>query len=223
MNYEKYIKYKQKYNYLKYKQFGGDINDIFPDYNDVDKSKLQITEEGLYSVSKVDGAQFTINKIIENLGTKDIIITDGTGNVGSDTIMFGINFKKVNSVEIKKDNFDALKNNVKQYKLKNIKVINDDINKRIKKLKQDVIYLDAPWGGINYKTMNKLKLYLGDKEILDFVLENNKKAKLFVLKVPYNYDFEYLDNKMRDYKVIRYPYIKFDKIKYYIILIAIAS
>ena len=218
--YTKYIKYKTKYNNIKNIQSGGYINSIFPDYDNVDKSKLELTDESIYSVSKINGANFTIEKIIDYLKSNNITITDGTANVGSDTIMFGLNFEKVNSVEIDDATYKALKNNVEQYKLKNINVVKGDINNEINNLEQDVIYLDAPWGGRDYTKFDKLKLYLGNKEILDFVLEHNKKAKLFVLKVPYNYDFEYLENKIKDFKVLKYPYYNYDKLKYYIILIS---
>jgi hypothetical protein len=201
-----------------------DINSIFPDYNNVDKSKLQLTEESIYSVSKVNGANFTIQQIANyfktlNVNPKDVIITDGTANVGSDTIMFGIKFKNVNSVEIDDTTYNALKNNVDQYKLANINVIKGDINNVIDNLTQDVIYLDAPWGGRDYKKKDKMKLYLGDKEISDFVSDHTKRAKLFALKVPFNYDFSYLENKLVNYGILKYPYTHYGKISYYIILI----
>jgi hypothetical protein len=55
-------------------------------------------------------------------------------------------------------------------------------------LSQDVIYIDAPWGGTDYKKHSRLKLYLGKYELSDIYNKFKNKAKLFALKVPYNYD-----------------------------------
>ena len=95
---------------------------------------------------------------------------------------------------------------------------NGDTNIVIKDLEQDIIYIDAPWGGRNYKDHNKLKLYLGDVEILDFYLNNRAKAKYFIFKVPFNYDFDYFRGYIID-KVTIYPYKKDARIKYFLIVI----
>ena len=38
-------------------------------------------------------------------------------------------------------------------------IYNGDTNILIKNIKQDVIYIDAPWGGPEYKQEEKMKLY----------------------------------------------------------------
>lgn len=195
------------------------ISKIFPKYKNTDLKKLKLTEESLYSVSKNKGALFTINKIIKHYGNKDLIITDGTANVGSDTINFGLIFNKVNAVEYNKINYNILKHNVKLYKLNNIITIYGDIIDIITNLYQDVIYIDAPWGGYEYKNKKNLKLYLNNTEISEFVINNLNKAKLFVLKVPYNYDFNYFLTNIKNNNIFIYPFIKNDNIKYYIIII----
>jgi tRNA/tmRNA/rRNA uracil-C5-methylase (TrmA/RlmC/RlmD family) len=48
--------------------------------------------------------------------TKDKVITDLTGNVGGDTILFGLNFKNVHSIEFNDENFKALENNINVFK-----------------------------------------------------------------------------------------------------------
>ncbi len=236
--YNKYKKYKGKYLVLKNKQnqLGGfprrndktkivpppsNLIKIFPQYNNVDLNKITFTNESLYSVSKIKGALFTIDKIKEHYGSNKLTITDGTSNIGSDTIQFGIHFEKVNAIEYNKINYIALKKNVELYKLDNITVINGDINDKINNLTQDVIYIDAPWGGKKYNENQNVRLYLSKTEISNFVSKNieNNKAKLIVLKVPYNYDLNYFYKNVNKKNVHIYPFIRKEIIKYYIIII----
>ena len=181
--------------------------------------KLLFTNDSLYSSSKAKGSQKLIDIIFNVCKTYDLIITDGTANIGTDSIHLANKFKNVNCVEINKDNFYALKNNISILNLKNnIKSFNDDICKLIENLEQDIIYIDAPWGGKGYKELTKLKLYLGNVEILDFFLQNKHRAKYFIFKIPFNYDFDYLKTYICC-KTIIYPYITDNIVKFYFIII----
>ena len=181
--------------------------------------KLIFTNESLYSSSKARGSKILINIIKNIFQNDDLVITDGTSNIGTDSIHLANEFKYVNCVEIDKNNFEALKNNTNILNLKkNIRVINGDINEEIKDLKQDIIYIDAPWGGKGYKELTKLKLYLGKVEILDFYLKNKDMANVFIFKIPFNYDFDYLRSYICT-KVIIYPYIVNNVIKYFLLAI----
>jgi predicted RNA methylase len=165
------------------------LDNTFPDYKNVDKSKLHMTNVGVYSVSGKKAAELLAKIININMDKqKKITVTDGTGNVGSDTLMLAIYFDKVNSIELNKTNYNALKNNVDVYGFKNVSVYNGDTLQVMEKLNQDVIYLDPPWGGPDYKKHAQLKLYLGKYELSDVYLKFKNKTKLFVFKVPYNYD-----------------------------------
>lgn len=180
------------------------IDKTFPDRKNIDKSKLQLTNIGMFSVTGKRGSKF-ISQIIYKYMKKsrDITITDGTGNNGSDTIAFGIYFKHVNSIELDKVNYDVLKNNVDAYGLKNVNVIHGDTLVELDKLKQDVIYIDAPWGGKDYKKFSHMSLYLGNMELADIYNKYKHNAKLFIFKLPYNYDIN---------KFIRRTNAKFIKI-----------
>jgi 16S rRNA G966 N2-methylase RsmD len=68
-------------------------------------------------------------------------------------------------------------------------------------LNQDVIYIDPPWGGPDYKNKKNLKIIINTKKletICDEIIEK-KLCKLLVLKLPYNYDL--LELKFHDYKM----------------------
>lgn len=74
------------------------INETFPDIPEYeilsDKSMLKMTVTSIYSVSKKNGASKLCELIYKKMKTTEIIITDGTANVGSDTIMLAKYFKK---------------------------------------------------------------------------------------------------------------------------------
>jgi len=193
---------------------------IFNNINNDIYKKLNFTSDSVYSSSKIKGSLKLIDVILKTTNNNlDITITDGTANIGTDSIHMANIFKHVNAIEYIKVNYDALKNNIEVLnEKKNMNSYNGDTNILIKDLEQDLIYIDAPWGGRNYKDHNKLKLYLGDIEILDFYLKNRDKSKYFVFKVPYNYDFDYFRGYIID-KVTIYPYKSDSRIKYFLIVI----
>jgi hypothetical protein len=170
----------------------------------VSMDKLQISDVGKYSVSKpLDAAE--INRIIMDYfpTPSNVVITDATANNGGNTIRFALDFKQVNAVEIDPTQYDILQNNVDVYKLTNVKMYNQDYLNVMDGLKQDVVFIDAPWGGPTYKRKPTVDLYLGRRNIigvvLDLILDNL--CKLCVLKVPMNYNFSNLFSKLPPAKI----------------------
>jgi hypothetical protein len=177
---------------------------LFPKKKGVDYDKLQMTEEGEYSITKRrDGEkliQFMKEKV-KNLKTKTI--TDMTGNVGGDTILFGINFKNVDSYELKKDNFNVLKNNVEVFGLKNVDLHYGDSTKAVPDITSDVVYIDAPWGGPEYKDKKELDLFLGKKRIDELIPILLEDSEYVFLKVPGNYNFRRLKESDFDFEKLK--------------------
>lgn len=185
---EEFLKYFFSYVPKKkeHKFLGGNLSRMFPRKNGLDYSKLKMTPEGQYSITKPRDGEHIIKVMSDALGTlEDKTIADLTGNVGGDTIRFGMHFKHVDSYELNEENFAALKNNVEVYGLKNITLHRGDSTALFKK-KVDVVYIDAPWGGPDYKEKTELDLFLGDVRVDVFA----KKLKQTVfMKVPNNYNF----------------------------------
>jgi hypothetical protein len=190
-----------------FRRIGGNrMKEFFPNKSGVDYSKLKLTPEGEYSITKRKDGEVLLKHMKSVLKTtKDKHITDLTGNVGGDTILFGLHFKKVDSIELNPENFEALKNNVEVFGLNNITLHQGDSTK-IFNWKTDVLYIDAPWGGPSYKEHKELDLYLGDKRVDEFVKEIRDKADYIFLKVPKNYKFDRFEDiekfKIRGYYLI---------------------
>ena len=172
------------------------IMDLFPPKHNLDKSKLKMSNVGLYSITPYKEADSLSSKILDKLekyGLGELTITDATGGMGGNTISFTKYFKKVNSVELSREHYDILKNNIETvYQSENVQLYNEDYTKIYKNLTQDIIYFDPPWGGPDYKKYSKLKLYLGgttiDRFIRDNLLEMDE-LKMIVIKVPRNFDY----------------------------------
>jgi hypothetical protein len=190
-----------------YRKLGGSrMKEFFPKKSGVEYSKLKLTPEGEYSITKRKDGEVLLKHMKSVLKTtKDKHITDLTGNVGGDTILFGLHFKKVDSIELNPENFAALKNNVEVFGLTNVDLHQGDSTK-VFNWKTDVLYIDAPWGGPDYKKNKELDLYLGDKRVDEFVKEVKSKAEYIFLKVPSNYKFDRFENiekfKIRGYYLI---------------------
>lgn len=129
--------------------------------------------------------------IISNIIKKDFpdarSITDSTANIGGNTLSFSLFFEKVNAVEYDKETCDYLEHNMNIYRQNNINFYCADYTKIFQKLKEDIIYIDPPWSGIDYKKKKKLKIELGDYEISEFIQVLLKKDIMGIyVKLPSN-------------------------------------
>lgn len=187
------MKTKRVLRILRRKTLRGGKQSDFPEKKGVKYSKLMMTPEGEYSITKRKDGEVLLKHMKSVIGNlKDKHITDLTGNVGGDTILFGIHFKKVDSVELNPENFAALKNNVEVFDLPNVTLHHGDSTKLFN-WKTDVLYADPPWGGTDYKSKEKLDLYLGETRIDEFiheVLQRENRPDYVFLKVPRNYNFD---------------------------------
>lgn len=169
---------------------------FFPKLGKTDLSKLRITPEGEYSVSRPKEAKQILDLVVQSIRPhkpRDLTVLDLTSNVGGDTIHFATKFGKVIGLEWNPDNFKVLKHNIATYGLQNVEIHNTDSTKSFPKYKADVVIVDPPWGGPQYKEKKNLNLFLGDMNLFDLLnkLSTKKgwKPKFVVAKVPFNFHF----------------------------------
>lgn len=183
------------------------MDEVFPLQEGVDYTKLKLTQEGEYSVTRrrdADRILAIISKTVGGLKTKTV--TDATGCNGGDTIQFALKSRYVNSIEINEENFKVLQNNVEVYGLENVTLHHGDSTK-VFNWKTDILFVDPPWGGPNYKENETLELYLSDKRLdewLEEVLLRKIRPSHIFLKLPHNYNFNRL-NFLSNIEVIK-PY-----------------
>ena len=167
---------------------------------------IKYDEEGLWSLSYHKEAD-QISKLILELVNNNLIM-DCTAGLGGDTFSFSKYFNKVISIELDKNRFKMLKQNIIHTNIKNVKMYNSDCIKYFKK-KCDAYFFDPPWGGPDYKYKESISIKLSNKSLYEIVKIIRKYNKgLIFFKLPFNYDlsefneFNYNVNKIRNYLLI---------------------
>lgn len=166
------------------------IYKYFPQISKNLYSRLKIDDVGLYSISTPKNADIISRIIKKYIFNPNIIITDAMAGVGGNSISFGTFFYYVNSIELDPLRFNYLVSNIDLYSKNNILCIKGDYLDLMFLLKQDVIFLDPPWGGKTYKDFETVSLTINDRSLEELCeqIYNAKICKMLVLKLPLNYN-----------------------------------
>lgn len=169
----------------------------FNDIVDIDKLKqLRITRYAMYTTSLPDHTEFLLDVLkLYFVDLRQLTITDATSCIGGNARMFVGQFDNVNIVDISKLHIDILRHNFNVLELKgNYRVYKDNYLNICTMLDQDIIFLDVPWGGVDYKLYKCRQLFLLDKDRKPVFLQDLIEQKLYlhtkmiVVKVPKTYD-----------------------------------
>lgn len=191
--------YYQNFKPLTYKKV---IKTYFIHKKNINYDKLKMNTDSIYSVT-LPNDSIKMSEYIKKIFPNIITLIDGTSNVGTNTIVMANYFEKILACEIDKTTFEYLKQNIKEYNLKNIKCHHGSIISFIKQNNFDLLttclYLDPPWSGVHYKLENTLDLYLDSINVVDFIKDIN--IKYICMKVPFNYNFKSIIRKFSDMQV----------------------
>jgi predicted RNA methylase len=125
------------------------------------RAKMQMDEEAWYSVTDQRTAERTSKLLLKLDGiTAESTITDGTACVGGNVMSFANYFAKVQAVELDSSRFQMLRNNLKIVGATNVECYNDDFTTNFHRLKQDIIFMDPPWGGPEYRNQVRRCLHI---------------------------------------------------------------
>jgi len=186
-------------------------NIFFPD---MDNKKLLIDDVAKYSITLPDKAQIISEIIKKNFhlvfsdyDDTQLIITDAMACVGGNTLSFSNHFSKVNANEINTTRYNYLMHNMKEYEKTNIEFYNSNYLNIIETIKQDIIFIDPPWGGPIYKSQYKMDIGIhtdDEKEVklhelinIIFNSENLQETKMIIFKLPINHN---IDMFKKEYK-----------------------
>jgi len=192
------------------------MEDLFPQKEGLEYSRLKTTNEGSYSITRRRDAQRIMNvlrSVFKEM--KTMTITDSTACIGGDTLNFASNFSHVHSIELNNENFQALTNNVQVYGFNNVTLHNAD-SVELFNWNTHVLYIDPPWGGKDYKKHSKLDLFMSNKRLdcwLEEILSRKNRPNYIILKLPSNYNFNRLNF------LINVDFIRPYQIRSYIIVI----
>ena len=195
---------------------------IFPPISEIKVPQLLIDDESIKYITFSSSAQEIINIIMNNLIDlipsitknldkimKQLVITEMTAGVGGNVLNFAKYFKYVNAIEIDKNRVDFLEKNIKLYGYENVNCYNDNSLKLLLEkddIVQDIVFFDPPWGGSEYKFYSKLRLKFGTDTIENICLKLLERitTKMIVIKLPLNYDFDYLKIELNKYLIGKY-------------------
>ena len=176
-----------------------DIGHLFPINPNIQYDKLRITRECMYSATLYKHSQLVleiIKKLYKNIDK--LVITDSTSCIGGSFMSLVQKVSKINAVELNNKHLTIMNNNMSILFPKLSKIINP-INKNyldvIYNLKSDIVLIDPPWGGVEYKESEKLKLYLKDNkginiELVEIINKSLETCDIVIAKVPTNYDID---------------------------------
>ena len=140
-----------------------------------------------------------INKIILTYVDKNSTITDATSCIGGNSVLFAKDFKNVICIEKDFDIYNILKSNMNKHV--NCECYNASYNCVKFILKQNVIFIDPPWGGNDYKAKKNINLYLDFIDIQTIINEVYNFTDIVVLKIPSNFNMYSLNNLFWSYNV----------------------
>lgn len=195
------------------------VEHTFPLIKDVDRNQTMFYEDTIRLMAGNDGTKLISDAIEQRMGS-NITVTNVTPNFGSDLINMAFRFQKM--ITIDEHDLSILNHNINLYDLPlRVKVINEPILKTLRRTEQEVIYVDGYF--LSSKKFNKnVRIYIDDTEISDIVDLYKERSKMFVFRVPLNYDFNHMFAKISSgfYEVLGYKKDKLSrKIDFYFIII----
>lgn len=215
------LKFNAKYEFYKSKS-NKELYDTYKKFYTVESSGYSVLKpwnehQVQLILSKWFPAKYKIKRIV-----------DATSHIGIDSIHLSNQFPNsiITSFELVPDTFIALsKNIILSNKSKQIIPVFQNVTEWLPKEKIDIVYLDPPWGGPNYKYFPTLELYLqkehemhdGSKNV-KYIIDQWMDTGLvshFIMKVPFNFNREYLQQK---YKVQEEPVYNLDnKVEWFLL------
>ena len=112
-------------------------------------------------------------------------ITDACACTGACAVVLGRHFSAVEAVEIDAGRCDALRANVALCGAEAVSVHQGDYNALWDTLRQDIVFLDVPWGGPEYvEAEGSACDALGDVTLVDVVLRLRQRASVVALRLP---------------------------------------
>jgi hypothetical protein len=166
---------------------------MFPDVEDSKRRELLFDRECLFSVTDSEAAAYTA-QLAKGIVPAARIVVDATGCGGGNTIGFSKFFSQVISVEMNSKRAQFISNNVRVLGCENVEVVNGDYVELMSQLIQDIVFIDAPWGGREYKRSETIMLELSGVTLVDISIRLLDSCSLLILKVPFNFDFKSLES-----------------------------
>jgi 16S rRNA G966 N2-methylase RsmD len=174
------------------------------------RSLLKLDEEAAYSVTDQVTADRMTQDLVRVLGpgvAKSATLCDATACIGGNAMSFARAFKHVVAIESDTTRFAYLQHNLHVLGFHNVHCVHGDSVKEVswnhstgsrlalrslrsKAPLYDVIFIDPPWGGPDYKTQTLVSLELSNVPLADLCKEWAPHTRYIAIKTPTNFDKE---------------------------------
>ena len=179
------------------------LNNLLDGLSERVKSKFQCDPTGLVSMTSQKVAK-VINDTLLLLPdiNADSVVTDAMAGCGGDTIAFASAFSIVFACEPDYTRFCMLEHNLRISELSNVVLFRGHYQTVMERFKQDIIFLDPPWGANYERTATgelKIDVARGERSTEPFenlIRRAAKLARYVVLKLPHNYDTFHLFSRI---------------------------
>lgn len=175
---DQYIKMKRKFYFTKLPESV--------------RNSLQMDKVAAYCVTEMGVADEISKRIVQECPHAKVI-TDGTACIGGNVFSFCEYFQIVNAIEWNANRFEMLQHNIQVLGLSGkVSLVCDDYTKCFKRFKQDVVFLDPPWGGQDYKQIKLLSIFVSGIPLADVCKSILKLEKtcMIALKLPKNFNID---------------------------------
>lgn len=175
----------------------------------IDYNLTSIVESSLFSTSPheeiLSYGQFIVDAVkLIGLRCEDATITDACAGIGGDTFGFAtLKFKKIVSVELDEVTCNVLKGNVDALHMPRevCEVMCANYIDVMTTLSQDIVYIDAPWGGRDYRTKSQISISISNVSLEDVVLKVSEMGvKCIIIKVPPSFNTIDIDGYVKELK-----------------------
>lgn len=186
----------------------------FRDLPEEIRSELQMDEVGSYSITDMKSADQISKLIIKILNTNNATVLDLCAGIGGNTISFAKYFTHVTAVEVSLIRCQILEHNLNLLELhKNVDIVNENLCSIIDYLLfYDVIFIDPPWGGIDYKNYETIDICINENiSFAEVCCRLSLHTKMVVLKLPVNFNLEKFRRDTIDSVEIIYTTLKIRK------------
>ncbi len=189
------------------------MSDLLDDMPDEIKQQFKYDDYSLWSFTHLAIGDEICCELLKLDGiSAQSTVTDAMSSIGGNTIAFARAFAYVNAVEIDDDRRDKLEHNLEICGIENVKIYASYYQCLMKTLKQDIIFIDPPWG-IDYRNQSTVRLFIDGPfddvapiELESFINELPE-HKYCVVKLPFNYDLEHMKRRVQGkiVRVLEYP------------------
>jgi len=175
--------------------FGPHLQHYWDRLTDREK-RMELDEEGLFSLTLESVALEIAEK------TRGDFIVDAFWGIGGSAIGFARTGKNVIAIDASKPRLEMAKHNASLFGVsERIRFLHGDCMKLLPSIKPDTIFLDPPWGGIDYNQTEKFFLENFEPDGSQLLNLAFSVTDSVVLRQPKNFDLKELDSFGRTYEL----------------------